>query len=146
MFLLLALLTLQEGVRLPGSPIRGQEEIRQGEGVIERLSRSGEGAARIWVFNLNDPCGPHCLDREPSGAAGFPVIVPGRGCVGDQCPKLGEDVGLDGRKMYRTPLRRLLSWLNPFHRKLRSGDDKKPVELIPPPRVNRPDRKPAKRD
>jgi len=136
MFAVLLLASLQEGVRLPGSLIGAQEEIGQGEGIIECLSRRLEARSRVGVLDLDAPRCPHGLHCEPTGPARGSVLVPGDATVPDKAPKLRKDVALDGSQVRRGPIRRLLSKLNPFHRKLRSGDDSKDVNRPSPKRAD----------
>lgn len=136
----------QEGIRLPGCGITAEEQIGQTERIVERLGGCVQLGTRVRVLNLDNPGRPHCLDCEPTRTAWLAVLVLHNGAVSDQTTKFGKQVALDRGEVRRTPLRSLLSYLNPFHGKLRRGPDVKPVDGKAPSCPNRPAAKPPMRD
>jgi len=145
-YILFLLCALQEGIGLPGGGVRGEQQIGQGEGVVKAGSRCSQGSARVGVLDLDHPGRPHRLDSEPTRPACFPVVVPDNGAVSNQAPEFGKHVRLDSRQVYRGPLGRLMSRLNPFHGELRRGEDKKPVSGVSPPATHCPKVNPPVRD
>lgn len=137
---------LQEGIGLPRGLITAKEEIGQTEGIVERLGGGLQLGTSIRVLHLNDPGGSHRLDSEPAWLPRLTVFVFDDAAVRDKRSQLSENVALDGGQVSRGPLRRLLSHLNPFHRKLRGGPDKKPVDGKAPSCPNRPGVKTPKWD
>lgn len=133
---LLLPLLLQEGIGLPGGIIGPQEQLSERQRVVERLAGRLETTPTVGVFNADDPRCPLGADCPPPRPARGTVLVPGNAGMGDKVRERGKDVALDGGKVRRTPLRSLLAKLNPFHGKLRRGEDKKPVKLATPPRVD----------
>jgi len=117
------LVLLQEGVGFPGSVTRAQEEIRQGQGVVERPGRRLEAGSGVGIFNLDNPRCPHGLDCPPPRPAGRSVLVPGDATMGDKVRKPAQDVALNRSKVMCGAIRRLLTKLNPFHGKLRARED-----------------------
>jgi hypothetical protein len=65
--------------------------------------------------------------------------------MSDQVGKLGQDVGLNRRKVMRPTLAALFPRLHFLHGKLRGGDNVKPDVERPPTLKDRPEMKPAKR-
>jgi len=143
---LFLLVLLQEGIGLPGGLLAPYEEVRETERIVEALGGGLKLGTPIRVFDLDHPRSAHRLDSEPTSSAWLPVVVLADAAVSDQRGKILEDVRLHRSEVRRTPARTLLSWLNPFHGKLRGTPDSKPVEGKAPACPNRPGVKPPKGD
>lgn len=135
-FLLCALVTLQEGIGLPGSLFTAQEQISQGEGIIQGVASRLELACGVWILHLNDPSCPACLDREPASLTRIPVLVANDTAMRDQIRELRERVALNSSKMSGGPVRRALAKLYLLHGKLRKGGDSDSVKPVPPSKTD----------
>ena len=133
---LASFLLLQELIGLPGSIVAAEKQLSERERVVQGIPSRSQGAPTVRVFDCDHPPCPLGADCPPARLAGLPVVVPGDSTMRDKGGKLGKDVGLNRGDVRRRPLRSLLSFLNPFHGKLRRGHDQKPVELATPRRVD----------